>query len=237
LAAVGEQMWVCIGHSHSYALSRAATKSGWGLDSINFWETGEAWQPGEGGTSLRPDLAMRVEQGSLVLSTTGGVAHYLLGLVEHRRPFDFVLPSEPALPTDGTREIVPAEAVRAKLTEAASMFLEMFPAIVRTAKSPVIQLEPPPPLADLQGCATPVPWHLFPDQPQLVAPKWVRYKLWRMHSEVIATACAKCGIGYMRVPGCVMDEEGFLDPRFDEDGFHANTTYGAAVLEVLRRTT
>jgi hypothetical protein len=208
---------------------------GWALDTINFWETGEPWLRGDGETRLRPDLADRIGLGRRVLSLIGGSAHTVLGMVEHPRPFDFILPSEPDLPLDETRESVPAEAVRAKLTEMTMEYLETVPVVVRTALGPVVHIEPPPPVADAERIAPHVPWGFFPGQPQMVAPKWLRYKLWRMHSEVIATACMRFGISYMRVPDRAKDDEGFLDPRYDEDGAHANAAYGVLVLEELRR--
>jgi hypothetical protein len=228
-------MWVCIGHSHSAALARGAELGRRPLDAINFWETGEPWLRDQAPLSLRPDLAARVGQGRLVLSLVGGSAHTVLGMVEHPRPFDFVLPSKPDLPIDEGREIVPAEAIRNKLVEMASPYLETLPAVIRAATGPVIQIEPPPPLAEAEHIAPFVPWFLFPGQPRVVAPKWLRYKLWRMHSDVIAAACAGFGIGYQRAPDQAKDREGFLDPRFNEDGAHANASYGALVLEDLGR--
>jgi hypothetical protein len=229
------KMWVCIGHSHALALARGAEQSGVALDAINFWWTGEPWVREAAGVKLRPDLAERVEQGQLVLSLIGGSAHTVLGMVEHPRPFDFVLPSEPDLPTDITRELVPAEAVRAKLIEMSAEYLATVPVLLGVATGPVIQLEPPPPIADADRIIPHVPWGFFPGQPRLVAPKWLRYKLWRLHSEVIAAACAAFGVSYRPVPNRAKDGEGFLNPRYDEDGAHANAAYGALVLDDLGR--
>jgi hypothetical protein len=228
-------MWVCIGHSHAQALAQGAEIGKVALDTINFWLSGEPWQHDEAGTRLRPDLALRIGQGRLVLSVLGGSAHTVLGQVEHPRPFDFVLPSEPDLPIDERRELVPAEAVRAKLTEMAMEYLQNLPALSRAATAPIVQIEPPPPLADADRIAPRVPWGLFPGQPRVIAPKWLRYKLWRLHSEVIAGICAGHGILYQRVPDSAKDAEGFLDPRFDADGSHANGDYGALVLDEMRR--
>jgi hypothetical protein len=228
------EMWVCIGHSHAFALARGAERDGVPLDAINFWETGDPWSRGEATIALRPDLAARVRPGRLVLSLIGGSAHTVLGMVEHPRPFDFVLPSEPDLPIDERRELVPAEAVRATLAEMALPFLANLPCVLDVATGPVIQLEPPPPVADEARIAPHVPWGFFPGQPRVIAPKWLRYKLWRLHSEVIAAACAQYGIGYRRVPAQAKDADGFLDPRYDHDGAHANAAYGALVLEDLK---
>jgi hypothetical protein len=229
--------WVCIGHSHALALERGAALGGRVLDTMNFWQTGEPWQR-EGGTiRLRPDLAERVGRGRPVLSVIGGAAHTVLGMVEHPRPFDFVLPADPDLPVDEAREIVPAEAVRAKLTELAQPYFETLPALLDAAAAPVIQIQPPPPVADESRIAPHVPWGLFPGQPQRIAPKWLRYKLWRLHGELIAAACARLGIAFLPAPEAAQDAEGFLDAGYDEDGAHANAAYGALVLEQVMRQT
>ena len=223
--------WVCIGHSHVFALAQAGDPA---LDAINFWETGEPWLYDEGIVRLRNDLAKRVAKARRVVSLIGGSAHTVLGMVEHLRPFDLVLPSEPDLPLDKSRDLVPADAMRAKLTEMSDAYLSTLPAVMQAAGVPVIHLAPPPPVADADRIAPYVPWGLFPGQPRVIAPKWVRYKLWRMHCEVISKTCARLGVGYAPAPGQAKDPEGFLHPDYDRDGAHANAAYGALVLEKLR---
>jgi hypothetical protein len=223
--------WVCIGHSHVTALARAGDAN---LDPINFWETGDPWSRNDAEVSFRADLAERIAKGRLVLSLIGGSAHTVLGMVEHPRPFDFILPSAPNLPFDERRAWVPADAVRAKLAEMADEYFGGISILSRTVTTRLVHLEPPPPIADNDRIAPHVPWIFFPDQPKVVAPKWVRYKLWRLHSELIAEACARLGITYVRVPNRALDEDGFLQSCFDQDGAHANAAYGALVLEDLR---
>jgi hypothetical protein len=227
--------WVCIGHSHALALERGAELGGYPLDTMNFWQTGDPWLRADGAIRLNPDLAMRVRRGRTVLSVIGGSAHTVLGMVEHPRPFDFVLPADPDLPVDERREIVPAEAVRARLLDIAEPYFETLPALLAAATAPVIQIQPPPPVADERRIAPHVPWSLFPGQPQAIAPKWLRYKLWRLHGELIAAACAKLDIAFLPAPEAAQDGEGFLDEAYDEDGAHANAAYGALVLDQVRQ--
>lgn len=227
--------WVCIGHSHARALEGGAARGGVVLDAMNFWDTGDPWLR-EGDTiRLRPDLAERVGRGRRVLSAIGGSAHTVLGTVEHPRPFDFVLPADPELAVDEAREIVPAAAVRAKLAEIAAPYFATLPALLAAASGPVLQLEPPPPVADEARIAAHVPWNMYPGQPRKIAPKWLRYKLWLLHGEVIRATCERLGIGYMPAPQAARDAEGFLAAQYDLDGAHANAAYGALVLETLRQ--
>jgi hypothetical protein len=216
--------WVCIGHSHVVALTSGASVAGVTIDTINFWDTGDPWVREGNAIQLRSDLAERVLRGQIVLSVIGGSAHTVLGMVEHPRPFDFVLPSDPDIPIEEGREIIPAGAVRAKLSEIAAPYFAQLPGLLATTASPIFHLEPPPPVADEARIAPFVPWPNFPGQPRQIAPKWLRYKLWRLHSELIGSA-----------PLAAMDEEGFLAKDFDQDGAHANAAYGALVLEMMRR--
>jgi hypothetical protein len=225
--------WVCIGHSHVRALADAEDPD---LDCMNFWLTGNPWVEREDGHHLRDDLAERLAKGRLVLSLIGGSAHSVLAAVEHPRPFDLVLPADPDLPLDTSRELVPADALRMKLEEMSTPFLNSIPLVARVATGPLVQLEPPPPLADNELIAPFVPWAFYPGQPRIVAPKWVRYKVWRLHCEVIAATCARLGVALAPSPPAARDDEGFLHPDFNEDGAHANAAYGALVLEELRRS-
>jgi len=224
--------WACIGHSHVAALAKTLDPD---LDCMNFWDTGDPWVRRDGATCLRDDLAERIGRGRLVLSLVGGSAHNVLGAVEHPRPFDFILPAQPDLPVDESRDIVPADAVREKLVEMAAQYLDTIPALTRAATAPVVQLEPPPPVADPDLVASRMAWFFYPGQPRIIAPKWLRYKVWRLHCEVIAAACARHGVGLARAPAACMDADGFLHPDFNEDGAHANGAYGQLVLEGLRR--
>jgi hypothetical protein len=223
--------WVCIGHSHVVALAQSGDTE---LESINFWDTGDPWRYDGGATHLRHDLAERVLRGRRVLSLIGGSAHTVLGMVEHPRPFDLIVPSAPDLPLDETRELIPADAVRAKLSEMSEPYLAMLPAVARLCATPLVHIGPPPPVAAEDRIAPHVPWILFPGQPHAIAPKWVRYKLWRVHCEVIAAICTRLDIQYVPAPERSKDEEGFLHPDYDRDGAHANASYGALVLEELR---
>ncbi len=226
--------WVSIGHSHVGALARAQAAD---LDCINFWDHIPPWAPDETPRRLNDELTGRVARGRLVISMIGGQAHTVLGMVEHPRAFDFILPSSPDLPVDETRTIVPADAVRAKIEELALPLLDSVIFIEAAATAPVVHVPPPPPLADSGRIASQMGfmWGNFPGQPWVIAPKWVRYKVWRMLCEVTEACCLRHGIRFLPSPAAATDDDGFLRPEFDLDGAHANGAYGALVLQALGR--
>jgi hypothetical protein len=224
--------WVCIGHSHAAALEHSGAPA---LDVIDLWVTPDPWVRDAGAiVGFRKDLTERIQAAETVLSLIGGSAHTVLGMVEHSRPFDLVLPSDQDLPVDEMRELVPAGAVRRKLIEMNDESFQAIRAISHTARGPVVHVGPPPPLSDPARIAPRVPWDHFPGQPRVVTPKWVRYKLWRLQNEIYADVCARLGVRYASAPASATDEEGFLLPCYDQDGTHANGAYGALVVEQLR---
>jgi len=222
--------WVCIGHSHVGAIAGCGAPN---LDVIDFWVAGPLWDDTDEGIRFRPDIVERVAKGSQVLSMIGGFAHYILGAAEHPRPFDFVLPSRPDLPFDDSRLLVPADAVRAKLTEMGGPQIDPLSELVRISNGPVVHIAPPPPAVDIQIVEYPVdPF----EGRRVVAPKWVRYKIWRLHCEIIEAHCNQNGIRFLPPPAAATDDDGFLLPEYRlSDFLHGNAGYGALVLEQLGR--
>jgi len=220
--------FVSIGHSHINALALARDPA---LDAINLREIEGPWLDGQDGWRLRDDLAEQVFRGRGVFMLMGGGAPVMLSLLEYPRRFDFVLPSAPDLPLDETREIVPAEALRAVLTEASASHIESIAGIVRAASAPITQLHPPPPLADEALIKPHLAWN---GVAHVVAAKWLRYKFWRLHCEVMDAACESHGIRSRLPPRSVLDDQGFLRPGLHADAVHGNAAYGRLVLDDLR---
>jgi hypothetical protein len=226
--------WVCIGHSHVGALAQAGVKE---MDVINFWDVGDLWAHWTELRPLREDLAERVAKGSVVISAIGGAAHFVLGMVEHERPFDFILSSAPDLPLDPTRDLLPLDAVRETMTELAAPLLRGLSVLAGLVNVPLIQIGPPPPLALVIHARTQFnfPPEHFIGKTDTPTPKWPRYKMWRLHCEVIEDYCRQHGVKYVGAPTGANDDEGFLHPDFDQDGMHGNAAYGRLFMEDIRR--
>ena len=99
----------------------------------------------------------------------------------------------------------------------------------------LIQLESPPPLADSGTIATQADAY-FKDRgigDLGVAPAGLRYKMWRLHSRIVADYCAELGVRFLPVPCETQDDNGFLLPHFAGDATHGNAAYGEAVIRAL----
>ena len=225
-------MIVCIGHSHAAAVAEAGARRGLEIDALLFWS--QAGLLGEDGR-LTPPAEDRIRRAERVVASIGGGAYTSVALVEHHRPFDFVLPSEPDLPLDDARELVPAEGVRAAIAQREAAFADVLRQIQALRRDAVVQLEPPPPVQDSAVIAGVVPWDLWPGQPRAVSPPGVRYKAWRLNCEIIAERCAAAGADYLAVPAGALDERGFLRPDLSADGIHGAPEYGQMVWDEITR--
>ncbi len=230
--------WVCIGHSHTGSLGEANPD----MDTINFWEAGDLWIHSDGPKPLRPDLAERVAKADFLISMVEGAGHGVLTLAEHPWNFDFVLPSEPDLPMLEGATVIPVDALRRTLHDLSDPLLTGISVLAEMVDVPILHIEPPPPLQEITKLGkTEADRHfietglMFRGRNKAFSNKWVRYKAWRLHTQLIAECCAQSGIPYLPTPSAVQDEYGFLRPEFDIDGIHGNTAYGAIVLDAVRR--
>jgi hypothetical protein len=61
----------------------------------------------------------------------------------------------------------------------------------------------------------------------------LRYKIWRLHSRIVAERCSELGIAFLPAPRETQDAQGFLRPEFAGDATHGNEAYGEAVIRQL----
>lgn len=171
----------------------------------------------------------------LVASASGGNVHNGFALIRHPRPYDFLLSGEDGPPLDPEAEPVTEALVRAALEAGLARDRIRLREIRRIAGEGVIQLESPPPIADGGTIAAQADAY-FRDRGIAdlgVAPAGLRYRIWRLHSRIIAGYCAELGLRFLPVPAETRDGEGFLRPEFAGDATHGNRAYGEAVIRSL----
>ena len=224
---------VLIGHSHAEAIFDAAKQQDVALKGYNFWS---APQPALNAdrTAFHPDIAKVLARGP-VFSAVGGSVHSIMAMVQHPRPFDFVLPSRPELPMIDGAEVLPFDAVRRAMAEPLEEYLQIMRLVRRAASARVFHLEAPPPLEDGPRVLGDVPWMFFPDLTREVSPASLRYKCWRLQSELVEAFCAEHDIEQIRAPPEAMDSRGYLKPVHYRDAMHVDASYGALVLTQMKR--
>jgi len=80
-----------------------------------------------------------------------------------------------------------------------------------------------------------MPWGMYPGMCQEISPAALRYKLWRLHSQIIGEWCREAGALFVPCPPETFDENGFMREPYYGDGAHANMAYGERLLEQMRR--
>jgi hypothetical protein len=222
-----------LGHSHIVQLEGAADALGVPYDSLNLWGFGA--RPvlyDQAAPRLNPDLAWRL--GEFVVSAVGGSAHDMIGLAQHPRPFDFVLPERPGLPLIDGAEIVPAEAVSAAIR--LKMEDEQLD-LVRLLAGPgrrALHVESPPPSAPDARLAQEMGMMPYAAEPHLgPSPVWLRYKLWRLHSAIVRQACEAAGVEFLAHPQAALVDGCYLRPELYHRPCHANAAYGELVFGQL----
>ncbi len=224
---------VCIGHSHTEPLAAAAASSGTRLEILNFWHLPGAVTIEAGRTVLSP--ALRERLGPPVFSLIGGAVHQDVGLIQHARAFDVVLPGRPDLPLAQGAEIIPHGAVHAAMLARTQPYLDIMSAVRDAVQGAMFHMESPPTYADEQVPPDDPGFALFFGQGAAFSPAWLRYKLWRIHSDIVAEHCLRHGIVFVAHPAEAVDGTGFLLAAFHGTPAHANAAYGALVLAQLRQ--
>lgn len=170
----------------------------------------------------------------LVVSTFGGNDHNVLGLVNHPRKFDFVLPEEPGLPLQEDAEVLPFELVRRTLRARLAPTRQLMRMLREATTAPVFHLESPPTI--------PSEAHILQNRfgfPELieeygVAPATLRYKLWRLHSSLVCETCDQLRFRFVPAPKAMQDANNMLvEEAWWYDPTHANEIYGERLYRQL----
>jgi hypothetical protein len=173
----------------------------------------------------------------IVVSGIGGNTYNILGLLNHPRPFDFVLPEEPDLPLIEGAEILPSTAVRRALERKMEPRLKLIPALRARVTQPMFHVESPPPIPSAEHLRQ-YPKSFAAKMEEFgVAPATLRYKLWRTQSGIFRDHCAANDVAFLPVPKEAQDANGMLVERgWDKDPTHASRWYGRLVLDQLIST-
>jgi hypothetical protein len=217
---------IVVGNSHIACVLRAAADANFDVDAVAF----KLARNLEDLDRIPVDFNELTREASKTIAGGGPVfsffgAHRALGLRRHPEPFDFVLATEPDLPLEPDAALVPLGAMRAVIVAQLTRNMEALERVVELARGPVYQFEAPPPpnQSYLEGRREFSAW----------AGPLLRYKLWRLHSEIAREHAERCGARFVEHPPEAVDDEGFLRTELCADMMHANDQYGALVLRQI----
>jgi hypothetical protein len=229
---------LCIGQSHMVCVLQAAELEGTPVQAIALKEVrwfGELEQTEVPVSPFKPHRAALRRRREPTFAFIGGLFHMTFGLKRHPQPFDFVLPAEPGLPIEPDAELIPSSAMVEIVQRAIAKHLRLLERLAILAGGPVYQFEPPPPPADSWLIERAM--RKSNDRVTRMAGRFLRYKLWRLHSDVVRAHAERAGAHFVGHPPEAADGDGFLRPELCRNTTHANVGYGSLVLEQMRRLT
>lgn len=172
---------------------------------------------------------------NFIITSFGGNAHNILGLVNLPEKFDFFMPQQKKGLIKGAR-LIPLDIVEACLKNQGGFpeTVWCLRAIRKIYKGRIIQIESPPPIPNnkhLLKYAGPYKAQFDEFGP---APIKLRYKLWLIHSTLIKEECKKLNIEYIEAPKEMVDKNGYLKKiAWNLDTNHANLVYGKALINQI----
>lgn len=224
-------MWV-VGTSHTGALKEAAPES----LKPRIIHMREAAVVGPRDVKYRYAFltALRADDAA-IFSMIGGNAHNVLGLVRHPRPFDFIHPQHADLPLEEDAELIPFTAMRDALKRMSTRWLNGLSALARRFPGRVRHLESPPQARDQTFIKNDIREKMATQgiSDYSIAAPALRYKLWRLNSEIFASVCKESGVAFIPAPADSMDADGFLLPQYLDNATHANAAYGQLCLDLM----
>lgn len=184
---------------------------------------------------LHPGLAdwlnteMKADQ--LVLTISG--SDWLNYCISNRpEKFDFILPSHPDLDLIPDARIIPYAEIRRQMRNDIRHVLLGIKLIREAVSIPVSYIESPPPIGDNDHISRTAQFDRARIDAYGVTDPLLRRKLYLLHSELVAEACAESDVPLIRVPPHAQTPEGFLPLEgYKDDWIHANDTWGAVMLD------
>jgi hypothetical protein len=188
--------------------------------------------------AIEPELRRIVEEiePQIIIAALWADQHFFMSTANLPRRLDFVLPAEPDLALDPAAELVPYDLMREQFRLHCGYLELMVEAARRVARAPLHLLPAPPPVADFGaipgGSSNKHMDRLVAEHG--VAPALLRYKFWRLISDIYNQMAAARGAKSLPVPPECLAPDGFRRAEYNStDWIHANPQYGELVLKQI----
>lgn len=171
------------------------------------------------------------QKSSIFLAISGNEYHFM-GMVNHPRPFDFVLSEVKELPLSCQAEVVPTAFVEQSLRGSMGNAVKILQGIRSAVAGPVFQFSSPPPIEDGDFLTQQKTVFSSQIEERGISPAPLRLKLWRLQQRLYKNVCDEIGIRFLEVPYEALDPNGFMTRRgWHPDGVHASPWYGELLLQ------
>jgi len=226
---------VVFGYSHLASLIHAARKADLPLAAIPLKQVSKSGVLVDG--KIIPSLqttfldAVAAAGTKPLFSAIGGSVHTWLGLFQHPRPFDFVVPEHEHLALDPTADILPYRAIHDTISQLTHPDFAFLSALQDIVSVPLVHIGCPPPAKCVDISVYQLRDADLAKDTQL-SPAPLRYKLWLTDALIMRARCQELGIRFVEPPNEAL-ENGYLKQTFQKDAAHGNTGYGHLVLRQM----
>jgi hypothetical protein len=192
---------------------------------VYFTDNGVRFHP-----TILDDLRGAVEElrpTSLVAAILGS-DHWIYGIGQEPRPFDFLVPDLPQHPLSAQTEMIPYDLLLQRFRGDLEWQFGLVRFAMTLCSLPIFIIEAPPPVENADLMLRPVSGHFKERMEKFGYPSTsFRYKIWWIFTHATKSICADLGISFIEAPPETRDLNGFLNERYYLDGVHGTDEYGA----------
>ncbi len=194
---------------------------------VEFADDGVRFHPAVAG-----DIRVALEElqpTNLVVAILGSF-HWIGGMINEARPFDFLVPSLPQHRMSSQAELIPFDLLLRRIRGDLGWQFGLVRLAMGFCELPVFVIEAPPPVENADLMLRAVNGHFRERMEQFGCPsKSFRYKIWWIWTYVARCFCAELGVHFIEGPAETRDANGFLNERYFLDGVHGTDEYGAVM--------
>jgi hypothetical protein len=207
---------------------------------------GERYEPyaqfAEDGVKFHPAVAAdlraaidEVHPTSLVVAVLG-LDHWILGMSNEPRPFDFLVPALPQHPMSPEAELIPYDLLLRCIRSCLDWQFGLVRLVRMFSELPIFLIEAPPPVENAELMLRGIYGRFKRRMEQFGFPTTsFRYKMWWIWTHVARCFCAELGLHFIEGPPETRDADGFLDEQYYLDGVHGTDEYGVLIVREVAR--
>jgi hypothetical protein len=175
--------------------------------------------------------AIETRQPACIVVALLGSHHWIYGVCNEPRAFDFIVPALPQHPQTPGTELVPYDLLLRRISDDLNWQFDLVRTIRTFSDLPIFHIEAPPPVQDPELILKCVYGSFRERMEQYGFPSpSFRFKMWWLWVHVAKRFCRELGDHFVEGPPETRDADGFLDVRFYLDGIHGNDSYGALMV-------
>jgi hypothetical protein len=188
--------------------------------------------------AIAADIRAAIEQlqPTCLVAAIHGADHWIYGLCNDPRPFDFLVPALPQYPLSSGAELIPYDLLLRRFRGDMDWQFGLIRSVMAFCDLPIFHIEAPPPVESADLMLRGIYGDTQVRMEQFGCPSIAfRYKIWWIWTQVTKSICADLGVHFVEGPPETRDANGFLDERYHLDGVHGTDEYGALMVREVTR--